>query len=108
MSDISGRRSVPLEPFLNVVRALTGSELDDPKVCEAVHVKRIFGDDRFYLAATLPDRQDDPAVSRYLSTGDEEIAGSVILLQEVDVRGHVRVNFGEVRLVDKFDDEHGP
>jgi hypothetical protein len=98
--------SVPLEPFLNVVRALTGSELDNPSVCETVHAKRIFRDDGFYLASTFADRQDDPAVSRYLSTRDEEIAGSVILLQEADVRGHVRVNIGEIGLVDKFNDEH--
>jgi hypothetical protein len=101
-------RSVLLDPFLNVVRALAGSELDDPKVGEAVLAKRIFLDDGFDLPSADADGQDDPAISRYLSTRDEKIAGSVVLLQENDVRGHVRVDFGEVGLVGKFDDEHGP
>jgi hypothetical protein len=52
------------------------------------------------------DGQDDPAISLYFSTRDQEIAGGVVLLQENDARGHVRVNFGEVRLVGKLDDEH--
>jgi hypothetical protein len=30
----------------------------------------------------------------------------VVLLQEPDMRGHVRVNFPNVGLVDKLDDEH--
>jgi hypothetical protein len=98
---------VPLDPCLNVVRALAGAELDDPKVREPVFEKRIFLDDGFDLPSILADGQDDPAISRYLSTRDQEIAGSVVLLQENDVRGHVRVNFDEVGLVGKFDNEHG-
>jgi hypothetical protein len=47
-------------------------------------------------SARSADSQDDPAISRYLSTRDQEVAGTVILLQERDVSGHVRVNFGEV------------
>jgi hypothetical protein len=94
-----------LDPFLNVVRPLAGSELDDAKVSETVLVKRIFLDDGFDILPTLAHGQDDPAISRYLSTRDEEIAGGVVLLQEPDVRGHVRVNFSEVGLVGKFDDE---
>ena len=99
--------SVLLDPLLNVVRALAGSELDDPEVGEAVLVKRIFLDDGLDLPSTGADGQDDPAVSRYLSTRDQEIAGRVILLQEDDMCAHMRVDFGEVGLVGEFDDEHG-
>src|SRR6266705_278715 len=67
LSRIPDARSGPLNPFLNVVGALTGSELDDPKVREAVLVKRIFLDDGFDLPSTLADGQDDPAISWYLS-----------------------------------------
>jgi hypothetical protein len=86
---------------------LAGSELDDAKVSEIVFVKRIFLDDGFDIPPTLAHGQDDPAISRYFSTRDEEIAGRVVLPQESDVRSHVRVNFPEVGLVGKFDDEHG-
>jgi hypothetical protein len=48
-----------------------------------VLVKRIFLDDGFNLPSTLPDGQDDPAISPYLSTGEQEVAGSVILLQKM-------------------------
>jgi len=92
---------------LNVVRSLAGSELDDAKVSETVLVERILLDDTFDFSSTLPDGQDDPAISGYFTARDEEIAGSVVLLQETDVSGHVRVDFDEVALVDKFDDEHG-
>jgi hypothetical protein len=34
--------SVPLDSFLNVVRALAGAELDDPKVGKPVREERIF------------------------------------------------------------------
>jgi hypothetical protein len=85
---------------------LAGSELDDPNVCEAVLAKRIFLDDRFDLSTTLSDGQDDSALARYLSPRDQEMAGSVVLPQIRDVRGHVRVNLGEAGLVHKLDDEH--
>jgi hypothetical protein len=98
--------SVLSDPFLNVVRALAGTELDDPEVSEVVLVKRIFPDDGFDLLSTIANGHDDPAISRDLSTRDQEIPGSIILLQEHDVRGHVGVNFCELGLVDKFDDEH--
>jgi hypothetical protein len=97
---------VPLDPLLNVERSLAGAELDDPKVRKPVLEKWIFLDDGFDLQSILANGQDDPAISRYLSTRDQEIAGGVVLLQENDVRGHVRVNFGEVGLVGKLDDEH--
>jgi hypothetical protein len=97
---------LPLDPFLNIVRALAGSELDDPKVGEIVLVKRIFLDDGLDLPSTLADSQDDPAISRYLSTRDQKVTGRVVLLQENDVRGHVRVNFGEVGFVGQLNDEH--
>jgi hypothetical protein len=86
---------------------LAGAELDDPKVREPVFEKRIFLDDRFDLPSIRGDGQDDPAISRNFSTRDQKIAGSVVLLQENDVRGHVRVNFGEVGLVGQLDHEHG-
>lgn len=60
--------------LLNVVRALADSELDDAKVGEAARVKRVFLDDGLNLFPTRAHRQDDPTVSRYLSTGHEEIA----------------------------------
>jgi hypothetical protein len=99
--------SVPVQPLLNVVGTLARSELNDAKIGEIVLVERVFLDDGFDLPSTFADSQDDPAISRYLSTRDQEVAGAVVLLQEHDVSGHVRVNFGEVGFVDKFDDEHG-
>jgi hypothetical protein len=96
-----------LDPLLNVLSTLTRAELDDAKFGETVLVKRIFPDDRFDLAPTLANGEDDPAIARNLAARDEEITGSVVLLQEPDVRGHVRVDFREVGLVDEFDDEHG-
>ena len=59
-------------PFLDVVRALAGAELDDPEVGETVHVKRILLDDGFDVPPALADGQDDPAVPRYLSTRDQK------------------------------------
>ena len=60
------------------------------------------------ISSTVPsNRQNNPAISRYLSTGDEEIASRVVLLQEHDVRGHVCVDLGEVGLIYELDDEHG-
>ena len=102
----SVRGSLLFKPFLNVVSALAGSELNDSKVGEIVHIKRIFLDDGFDLPSILADGQDDPAISRFLSTRHQEVASSVVLLQENDVRGHVCVNFREVGFVDKFNDEH--
>jgi hypothetical protein len=83
------------DPLLDIVSALAGAELDDPEVGETMRMERIFLDNRFDVLTTLADRQDNPAISRDLSTRDQEIAGSVILLQEDDVRGHPRVDFGE-------------
>jgi hypothetical protein len=100
-------KSVPLDPFLNVIRALAGTELDDPKIGETMLVKRIFLDDDFDLPPARADGQYDPAISRYLSTRDQEIAGGIVLLQEKDVGGHVRVNLGERDLVGKLDNKHG-
>src|SRR5262245_43346097 len=54
----------------------------------------------------LPTAKMIPPVSRYFSTRDEEISRCVVLLQETDVRSHVRVNLAEVSLIDKFDDVH--
>ena len=97
-----GASSAPwhLDPFLNIVSSLAGSELDDPEVRQIVHAKRIFLDDGFDLPSTFAeDGQDDPAISRYLPARDQEMAGRVVLLQEHAVLGHVRVNFCEVALV---------
>jgi hypothetical protein len=51
--------SVPLYPLLNVLGTLTGSELDDPKVGQAVLGKRIFLDDGLQFPPTLADCHDD-------------------------------------------------
>src|SRR5262245_13751586 len=100
------RRSGRLDPLLDVVRALARPELDDAKVSKTVLVKRIFLDDGFDFSPALAHGEDDPAHPRYLSTRDEEIPGGVILLQEPDVRGHVRVDLAEVGLIGELDDEH--
>jgi hypothetical protein len=47
-----------------------------------------------------------PAARMIPPFGHEKIAGSVIFLQEPDVRAHVRVDLAQVGLVDEFDDEH--
>jgi hypothetical protein len=105
--EASIRQSESIDPFLNVVRALTGSELNNPDMDETALVKRIFLGDGFDLPSILADCQDDPALSRYFSTRDQEMTRRIVFVQERYVRGHVRVNFGEGRLVDKFDNEHG-
>jgi hypothetical protein len=64
----------PLDPFLNIVRALAGSELDNPKVGEAVCVKRIFFNDAFDDSSIPADRDDDSAITWDLSTGHDEIS----------------------------------
>ena len=102
-----GARSVPGDPFLDVVGALAGTELDDARLGKSVLDKRIFRDDGSDLLSVPADRQDDPAISRHLAARDQEIAGGVVLSSGTDVRGHARVDLGEVGLVDQFDDEHG-
>src|SRR6266542_2190985 len=73
---------------------------------ELVFEKRILLDQSFDEPSILADGHDDAAISRYLSTRDQEVSGVVVLLQESDVRGHVGVNVRERGLVDKFDHEH--
>jgi len=80
---------------------------DDAKVSETMLVKRIFLDDRFDFVSTLAQGQDDAAIPWYFSTRDEKVTGSVVLLQELDVRSHVRVNFTQVSFIDELDNEHG-
>ena len=94
------------DSFREIVCTLARSELNDAKIREAVRVKRVFLDDGLDLLPILAHGQDDPSVPRDLSARDEEISGSVILVQKRDVRGHVRVDFGEVNLVRELDDEH--
>jgi PadR family transcriptional regulator PadR len=96
-----------LDSFLNILRSLARAKLDDAKVGEAALDEGIFADDRFDLLQTLADRDDDSTVSRNLSTRDQEVAGSVVVLQEGDVRGHIRVDFSEMGLVNELDDIHG-
>ncbi len=86
--------------------ALARSELNDAKIREAMRVKRVFLDDGLDLLPILAHGQDDPSVPRDFSARDEEMSGSVILVQKRDVRGHVRVDLGEVDLVRELDDEH--
>src|SRR5688500_17557384 len=100
--------SVLVDPPLNVVRALAGSELDDAIVGEALLDKGIYRDDSFDVLSAPADGQDDAAVSRYLSPRDEDVAGGIVLLQKRHVRRHVCVNSGEVDLVNQLNDEHGP
>src|SRR5437660_7866138 len=69
------RRSVPFDPFLNVVGALTRSEFDDPEISQAVRVKRVFLDDGFDMPSTRARRHDNPAISRDPPTGDQELPG---------------------------------
>ena len=85
---------MPLDAFLNIVRALARTELDDPKLREAMLVKRIILDDGFDFRPAFTDGEDDAAISRYLAARDQKIAGRIVLLQENDVRGHVRVDVG--------------
>ena len=56
--------------------------------------------------STLTDGDDDSTIARDLAARDEEIPRRVVLLQERDVRAHVRVDFRERNLVLKLDDEH--
>jgi hypothetical protein len=83
----------------DVVRSLARAKLQNPKICEAARVKRIFLHDRLDLFSALRDRQDDAAVSRDLSSRNDEYAGSVVLVQERDVRGHVRVDVSKIGFV---------
>src|SRR5450631_3087159 len=94
------------DSFREIVCTLARSELNDAKIREAVRVKRVFLHDGLDLLPILAHGQDDPSVPRDFSARDEEMSGSVILVQKRDVRGHVRVDFGEVDLVRELDDEH--
>jgi len=85
---------------------LAGPEFDDPEIGETMDVERIFLDNRFDLLPTIADGQDNSPISRDFSTGDQEIAGGVILLQESDMRSHACVDIGEVGFVCELDDEH--
>jgi PadR family transcriptional regulator len=96
-----------LDSFLNILRPLARSKLNDAKVGEPALHERIFADDRFDLLHILADRDDDSTVSWNLSTRDQEVAGGVVLLQEDDVGGHIRVDFSERDLVHELDDIHG-
>src|SRR5688572_22515549 len=106
-SEVADPQSPRPNPLRHVLRPLTGAEFDDAKLSQSVLVKRIFLDDGFDLLPAFADGQDDSAVSRDLPTGDQKMAGGVILLQESDMRRHVCVDFREVRFVDELDDKHG-
>ncbi len=69
-------------------------------------MKRVFLDDGLDVLPILAHGQDDPSVPREFSARDEEVSRSVVLVQKRDVRGHVRVDFGEIDLVRELDDEH--
>ena len=99
-------RRIRVDAFLNVVRALARAELDDAEVGEAVRVERIFTDDSVDLFAALANRQDDAAVTRDFSSRDDKVPRRVILLQELHVRRHVRVDFCKFSFVNELDDEH--
>jgi len=95
------------DPLWDVVRALAGSKLDDANVREAMPAERIFFHDGGDVLRRFANGQNDPTDARYLPPGDEEIPRGVVLLEERDMGGHVRVNLGEGRLVGEFDHEHG-
>ena len=95
-----------IDPLLDIVRTLAGSELDNAKIGEAVLVEGIFVDDRFDLRPTVANRQDDPAVSRYFPAGDQKISRRIVFLQELHVGRHVRVDGAKVGFVDQLDNEH--
>ena len=56
-----------MDPLLNIVSVLAGSELDDTKVGQPVLVKWIFVNDLLNLRSALADGQDDSAITRNLS-----------------------------------------
>jgi hypothetical protein len=102
----NGSADISNDPFLDVVGALARSELDDAKVGEAPRMKGIFLDDGLDLLPTRAYRQDDSTIAWDLSARDEEIARRVVLLQELDVRDHVRVDFREADFIGQFNDKH--
>ena len=106
-SSLATQRSGTFDAGGDVVGLLAGAELDDADVRKPVLTVRIFPDDRLDLVAALADRHDDPAVARDLPSGDDEVARRVVFLQKPDVCRHLRVNRGEIGLVDQLDDEHG-
>src|SRR5262245_13711034 len=73
-----------LDPLLDVVRPLAGTELDDAKVGKSMRAERVLLDDRFDLLPTVAHRQDDPAIARDLSPRDQEVAGGIVFLEEPD------------------------
>src|SRR5262245_58878421 len=95
-----------IEALLDVVGALAGAELDDADVGEAARAERILAHDRVDLLAARADRENDAAVARDLAARDEEMSGGIVLLQELHVRRHVRVDLRQRHLVDQLDDEH--
>ena len=94
------------DPLGHVVGTLAGSKFDDTKIGEPVPAERIFLHDGFDLLATFSRSQDDSTDAWNLPPRDEKLAGGVVLLQESDVRLHVRVDFGEGNLIRELDDEH--
>src|SRR5687767_4996110 len=87
------------EPLGEVLRALAGAKLDDPKLRQPERVKRVFGDDGLDLGAAARHRHDDAAVARDLPARDDEMARGIVLVQEGDVRRHVRIDLVEASLV---------
>ena len=94
------------DPLRHVIGPLTRPELDDPEIRPALSVERILFYDGLDLWPALPYCQNDAAVSWNFPSGDEEIAGGIMSLEEDDVRGHVPVDLVEVGLVGQFDQEH--
>src|SRR4051812_45589642 len=90
----------------DVVGPLAGAKLGDADVGEAACVERVLVDNGLNLLFVPADSEDDAAITRNLPARHQEVAGGVILLQEPDVRAHVRVDLRQVNLVDQFDHEH--
>ena len=55
-----------MDSLLNVGGALTGTELDDTRVCEAATAERILLHNRLNLRSTRPDREDDSTIPEIL------------------------------------------
>jgi len=72
-----------------------------------MNMKRILLDDGLDLVAAVADADDDSTISWNLPAGDEEVTGGVVLVEELDVGRHVRIDFRERGGVFQFDDEHG-
>src|ERR1051325_1148755 len=102
-----GLSALSLDPLSNVFTLLARAELDDAHLRQAVFAERIVSRDLLDLLSTGSHGDDNAAVAWNLAAGDQKVARCVILLEELHVGAHVRIDFGQWGLVTKLDDEHG-